>query len=518
MRMRHKIPSVFSLSMVDVLCCALGCVILLWLLGAKQTEDETSELREQALADREQNAKMLASAQDANAKLDQRFCGLLIDRDRAVALEARLAMRIAELERTRDLLGAHLSDEKARAGDLEGQLKKSLARAQKLETEVMAGTASLESERKKANALDKKADALDKKLAAAESALKATRVELDSEKNRSTASQRQLSDLNREIDARKRELSALNKMLGDAEAARKKLEGTLAMREKDLDAARREAKDRLDAAKREGKDRLDAAKREAKDRLDASEARERSLEELLKERAAAIDGATRAYEALKVEAASLRSTKDGRFAGINLTGKRAIFLVDMSGSMEMVDEKTPSPEKWKEVCTTVGRLMRSLSQLEKYQVICFSTKLLYPLGDEGKWRDHDPLKSPQQVVKALSAVKPKAGTNMYLALEAAFKYRADKLDTVYLLSDGLPNHGEGISEQQDRELGEIERGQLLGRYVRKKLKEEWNKPIARSERVKINTVGFFFESPDLGSFLWALARENEGSFVGMSKP
>jgi hypothetical protein len=27
-----------------------------------------------------------------------------------------------------------------------------------------------------------------------------------------------------------------------------------------------------------------------------------------------------------------------------------------------------------------------------------------------------------------------------------------------------------------------------------------------------------FKSPDLGSFLWALSRENDGSFVGMSKP
>ena len=37
-------------------------------------------------------------------------------------------------------------------------------------------------------------------------------------------------------------------------------------------------------------------------------------------------------------------------------------------------------------------------------------------------------------------------------------------------------------------------------------------------RVRINTIGFFFESPDVGAFLWALARENDGSFVGMSRP
>ena len=32
MKTRHKIPAVFSIYMVDVLCCALGCVILLWQL------------------------------------------------------------------------------------------------------------------------------------------------------------------------------------------------------------------------------------------------------------------------------------------------------------------------------------------------------------------------------------------------------------------------------------------------------------------------------------------------------
>ena len=36
--------------------------------------------------------------------------------------------------------------------------------------------------------------------------------------------------------------------------------------------------------------------------------------------------------------------------------------------------------------------------------------------------------------------------------------------------------------------------------------------------MKVHAIGFFFESPDVGAFLWAMARENDGSFVGMSKP
>src|SRR5690242_12951446 len=45
MRVRHRIPSIFNLSMVDVLCCALGCVILLWLVNLREAKyhEESAE-------------------------------------------------------------------------------------------------------------------------------------------------------------------------------------------------------------------------------------------------------------------------------------------------------------------------------------------------------------------------------------------------------------------------------------------------------------------------------------------
>ena len=36
MRTRHRVPTLFTLSMMDVFCCALGCVILLWLLNSRE--------------------------------------------------------------------------------------------------------------------------------------------------------------------------------------------------------------------------------------------------------------------------------------------------------------------------------------------------------------------------------------------------------------------------------------------------------------------------------------------------
>ena len=118
----------------------------------------------------------------------------------------------------------------------------------------------------------------------------------------------------------------------------------------------------------------------------------------------------------------------------------------------------------------------------------------------------------------MKTVKPKGGTNMYGAFDAAFRYRRQGLDTVYLLSDGLPNMGEGLSEEQAKGLKETEQADILGKYVRRKLRTDWNREIGKQGRVRVNAVGFFYESPDVGAFLWSLTRENEGGFVGMSKP
>src|SRR5881397_806507 len=50
MRTRHRVPTIFTLSMMDVFCCALGCVILLWLWNeriAKQKGKAADETKSQ---------------------------------------------------------------------------------------------------------------------------------------------------------------------------------------------------------------------------------------------------------------------------------------------------------------------------------------------------------------------------------------------------------------------------------------------------------------------------------------
>jgi hypothetical protein len=59
---------------------------------------------------------------------------------------------------------------------------------------------------------------------------------------------------------------------------------------------------------------------------------------------------------------------------------------------------------------------------------------------------------------------------------------------------------------------------ILGKDVRDTLARSWNRAEPGRPKVRINAVGFYFDSVDVGAFLWALARDNDGSFVGMSKP
>src|SRR5262249_49918556 len=153
------------------------------------------------------------------------------------------------------------------------------------------------------------------------------------------------------------------------------------------------------------------------------------------------------------------------------------------------DPRTDDPLKWPAVCDVLGRLMRSLPELKQYQVIVFSDRFSYPLGQPRAWLDFDPKASVAQTVARLKRVTPEGETNMSAAIAEAFRYRPLGLDTVYLLSDGLPNVGDGLPAHAAR-LQETEKSAHLGRYVRETLRTWWNRPLAGRPRVRINTVGF----------------------------
>ncbi len=496
MRVRHKIPSIFNLSMVDVLCCALGCVILLWLINlrdAKQHEDDSGSLlrqKEIAIAELEQQRAAVqaqADAQDtALADLKRKWDEA---KQRVASLQADLESRGKELAAVQTDLaarGKELAASRSRADDLSRQLSDAGGRIKDLQG-VAALLPGLRSQLKSAQ--DQYA-ADESKVKTLETDAAARALELDAATRKLLASQKDATRRSQDLDDAGQKLTTLQSL-------RTRLETDLADRDKELSLLR-----------------------PYKDKWSAGQEQMLSLKKELAASRTNFDALQSEKTKWQTEAIRVRAEADNRFAGITLTGRRVIFLVDMSGSMEYLDDSTPAPQKWVAVRETVAKIMRSLPDLRKFQVVAFSNNAIYPLANDGGWLDFDPNSSADLVLKTLAAIKPNGGTNMYNAMETVFRMRPLGLDTIYFLSDGIPNLGEGVTPEKIKaeKLTDVDVGSRLGAAVRKKLKTDWNRDLEGKPRVHLNTVGFFYESPDVGAFLWALARENDGSFVGMSKP
>ncbi len=456
MSLRHRVPTVFTLYMVDVLCCALGCVILLWFLKIHEAKQKSLEAIRQA-KEASQTSARLVSTQSSLSETEQRLQAAQRqaydaekERDQVRQDLARATSRIAELGKT---LAAQSADAKERLAKKTKEYE-TLARQKSALEELLRGKEALVREtRRSADELAEqlqKEEARSKRLLAMADLLPGLREEARTSKEKLTAADSRVLALEKEIGGWKKDLAGAGRSLTDAE---------------------------------------------------------RTIESLRGERKSLLDQVSRA-----------RAAAENRFAGIELTGRRVVFLVDMSGSMELVDENTSAPDKWAGVRSTMAKIMRSLPDLEKFQVILFSDRVTYLLGSDQRWLDYDSTTSEDRVTRTLAAIKPRGNTDMYIAFEAAFRYRPLGVDTIYVFSDGLPNIGAGLSPEAARAMKEDERSVILSKYIRKVLKSEWNADRAGRPKVRINTVGFFYESPDVGAFLWALARENAGSFVGMSKP
>ena len=437
MRVHHRVPSIFNLSMVDVLCCALGCVLLLWLVNLRDARDRAETASE--------TGRLLTATQ---AKLEE---------------TARTASETRERQAAAEDLARKLSKER---DQIHGDLLMARARLAKLDEQTAVDAEKLS--------------------------------KLDKEK---VAALRRITDL--EVLSREKE-----KLASSAGRRAEELVEQLLDLEKKLKRATPLA-DLVPGLRRDIE--------QARAKLSASEKRAQGLEKDLSTASQRITALQGEQSSLSDQVARARAAAENRFAGIELTGRRVVFLVDISGSMQYVDADTASPAKWPAVREAVVKVLRSLPDLETFQLILFSDKVTTPLGGDRRWIKYTST-SGEEVVKALSAVTPKGNTNLYAALEAAFHFREQGMDTIYLFSDGLPNLGEGLTPAQAQSTQETEKATALGKYVRTRLRTDWNAAAPNRPRVRINAIGFFYESPDLGAFLWALSRENEGSFVGMSRP
>src|SRR5947208_1466580 len=118
MRTRHRIPSIFNISMVDVLCCALGCVILLWLLNLKEAKEKSAQAgttgAQLTAAETE-----LQAARDQLADLQKQALALRTQLDEASRSMSDTSRRLQAAESARDNSLTELSELRAAKADVD---------------------------------------------------------------------------------------------------------------------------------------------------------------------------------------------------------------------------------------------------------------------------------------------------------------------------------------------------------------------------------------------------------------
>src|SRR5258708_9892150 len=122
MKTHHRIPSVFNLSMVDVLCCALGCVILLWLLNLLEAKEKAVEAGESNL--------LLAATRGQRDQLQE-------DQDRYRKQLAEQEQQIASLDKNLQTVSESAKDLETRLKKTEEELRASSERGEETKEKML---------------------------------------------------------------------------------------------------------------------------------------------------------------------------------------------------------------------------------------------------------------------------------------------------------------------------------------------------------------------------------------------
>src|SRR5262249_56497187 len=87
MRTRHRVPTIFNIWMLDVFCCALGCVILLWLWNERlakaraQSFEETRQMLDSTKSELAQARTAIEGLNDDLSKARSQIATLTPERD-----------------------------------------------------------------------------------------------------------------------------------------------------------------------------------------------------------------------------------------------------------------------------------------------------------------------------------------------------------------------------------------------------------------------------------------------------
>lgn len=148
--------------------------------------------------------------------------------------------------------------------------------------------------------------------------------------------------------------------------------------------------------------------------------------------------------------ASVRNAKAGAGGGgktisyydIPLSSHKASFLIDISGSMSAPVGTGGSRTRLDEAKRQMQRAVEALPEVHAFNLITYESGV-QPLWDRLRKAT---AKNKQEALARVAELKPMGGTNIFDALEMAF--RDPEVDTIYLMTDGQPSAGRIVDVNQ----------------------------------------------------------------------
>ncbi|MDG1455134.1 MAG: VWA domain-containing protein [Planctomycetota bacterium] len=202
------------------------------------------------------------------------------------------------------------------------------------------------------------------------------------------------------------------------------------------------------------------------------------------------------------------------FFGMEVVAKNVIFLLDVSGSMEKIDDlpeepgsstpggtrvgdepesepkdsaPNPARQRLKRVQNELIRTIERLPQDVAFNIVTFN----HEIKSMSKGLKKASSRHKREAISYVRNFEAQGETWTDHALREAFG--APNLRAIFLLSDGAP--------RRDNQL--LDTGPIL----------KWVREANRFRRVRLNTVGFSQAGKKLRSFMENLARQNNGEFI-----
>lgn len=227
------------------------------------------------------------------------------------------------------------------------------------------------------------------------------------------------------------------------------------------------------------------------------------------------------FEISEPKEAKTSSKTRGAFFGIPVKGSRIVFILDLSGSMEvpadMRDyEDIPGvdrPTRWDQAKQQVQQAVERLPEVAYFNVVRFST-------DSDLWQKN--LQPAKPKVKRAFSVwldkqRPGGGTNLWEALERGLAMQGfageDRFDTpvdeIFVVSDGAPSFGEVVEPDEILQLV-----QESNRFAKIRINTIFiDSPIPKN--IQMNTPSYTISPEEM---MKRLAEQNSGTFKQIGKP